>query len=62
MQIEDFGQGFDVSEQLASEVDEDDEHYGLRGLYERAGMIDGELTVVSQPGDGTSVMLEAPVG
>ena len=62
LQIEDFGQGFDVSEQLASEVDEDDEHYGLRGLHERAGMINGELTVVSIPGEGTTVRLEVPVG
>ncbi len=59
LQIDDDGKGFDVSEQLGSEAGEDDEHYGLRGLYERANMIDGELTVVSQPGEGTSIRLEA---
>lgn len=35
---------------------------GIRGMYERALLIDAELTVEPRPGGGTEVKLEVPVG
>jgi signal transduction histidine kinase len=34
---------------------------GLRGLEDRVGAVDGELTVVSPPGEGTVVRLVLPL-
>jgi signal transduction histidine kinase len=35
---------------------------GLRGLVDRVDALDGRLTVVSPPGEGTSVRAELPCG
>ena len=56
--IEDDGKGFDVSQvtALASE-----KKLGLFGMYERASLIGGKLTIESQPGAGTTIFLEVPL-
>lgn len=55
--IEDDGQGFDVNATATSA----DTKLGLFGMYERASLIGGKLTVESQPGSGTAVFLEVPL-
>jgi PAS domain S-box-containing protein len=50
--IEDNGIGFNP------ETASDDQHLGLFGMRERTEMIDGELTIESAPGKGTTIMLE----
>ena len=55
--IEDDGRGFDRS------VDRSDEqhHYGLIGMQERAERLGGEFHITSSPGKGTQVRLSIPV-
>jgi PAS domain S-box-containing protein len=50
--IEDDGRGFE---------EEDEPGLGLTGMRERAGLIGGELAVVSRPGSGTTVILRVPM-
>jgi len=52
----DDGEGFDVSADPAGG------HHGLRGMRERAELIGARLELVSRPGGGTTLHLEAPVG
>ncbi len=56
--VEDDGKGFDVNNVMASE---DKSKLGLFGMYERASLIGGKLTIESQPGAGTTVYLEVPL-
>jgi signal transduction histidine kinase len=53
--IEDNGIGFDVSQIVASASEK---KLGLFGMYERASLIGGKLTIESRPGAGTTVFLE----
>ena len=53
LEIQDHGVGFDpdrVSE----------EHFGIRGIYERARLFGGQATVQSAPGKGTRIRVELP--
>jgi signal transduction histidine kinase len=56
--IEDDGRGFDINSVMASA---DKKGLGLFGMYERASLIGGNLTVESQPGSGTTIFLEVPL-
>jgi two-component system, NarL family, sensor histidine kinase UhpB len=56
MVIEDDGIGFDT----ADREDARDRGIGIIGMRERAALIGGSLQIESQPGQGTSVFLEAP--
>ncbi len=56
--IEDDGQGFDVSAVMSSAGRN---RLGLFGMYERASLIGGNLTIESQPGSGTTIFLEVPL-
>ncbi len=56
--IEDDGKGFTVNGVMASE---EGKRLGLFGMYERASLIGGNLTIESQPGAGTTVFLEVPL-
>ncbi len=49
--ISDDGRGFDPAQSLP------DDHYGLRGMRERAEMIGAILEVESRPGHGTTIRL-----
>ncbi len=51
--IEDDGDGFDSDRPPG---------LGLTGMQERAAMINGTLEIDSHPGEGTSVIVRAPVG
>lgn len=52
--IADDGRGFDPTAAP-------DGRYGLRGMHERASLIDGTLTAQSAPGAGTRITLTAPL-
>ena len=52
LSISDDGCGFSPLETA------DGSHYGLRGMQERASMLGGEVQVVSQPGQGTTICLK----
>jgi signal transduction histidine kinase len=56
MVIEDNGIGFDVADREETR----DKGIGIIGMRERAALIGGSLQIESQPGQGTSVFLEAP--
>lgn len=60
--VEDDGRGFDVAEVERRETPELSEGFGLRGMRERAELVGGTLTLESQPGRGTTVRLEVPIG
>lgn len=49
--VRDNGTGFDLEKNL------DSGHWGLMGMTERAKFIGGELTITSQPGNGTAISL-----
>ncbi|MHB9112650.1 MAG: sensor histidine kinase [Thermoleophilia bacterium] len=53
--IEDEGHGFD--EELLSKRQQEG-HMGIRGMHERAALIDGRLETFSAPGEGTRVVLQ----
>ncbi len=55
----DNGSGFDVQQfQQGDEAD----HFGLRGMKERAKMLGGTLAIESTPGKGTRIELSIPRG
>ncbi len=49
--VADDGKGFAMADFAANG------HYGLKGMYERALLIDGELTVESESGSGTRIAI-----
>ncbi|MHB1510060.1 MAG: GAF domain-containing sensor histidine kinase [Acidimicrobiales bacterium] len=53
--IEDDGRGFDPNQRP-------DGHLGIRGMEERADLVGGSVRVISVPGQGTTVVLEVPLG
>jgi signal transduction histidine kinase len=53
LQVRDDGQGF--------EADRASDGYGLRGMRERLGQVNGRIEVTSAPGAGTCVRAEVPV-
>jgi signal transduction histidine kinase len=55
--IEDNGRGFDVNGVMASKGEK---QLGLYGMYERASLIGGKLTIESEIGVGTTIYLEVP--
>jgi signal transduction histidine kinase len=58
LSVEDEGQGFDPG--VFDGLD-DGRHLGLRTMRERAESVGGTLTVESQPGQGTRVVLDLPL-
>ena len=56
--IEDDGKGFDVDSVMLSAGEQ---NLGLFGMYERASLIGGKLTIESQFGEGTTIFLELPL-
>jgi signal transduction histidine kinase len=57
LRISDNGSGFSfVEEDLSSNG-----HFGIKGMHERAAQIHARLAIKSSPGDGTTVILEAPI-
>ena len=60
LEIEDTGKGFDTPVLSDSAVLKP-EHIGLRGMRQRAGLVQGVLEVRSRPGEGTKVRVEVPL-
>ena len=58
MRIQDDGQGFDLPQLTAA----NGAHFGLLGMHERARQMGARFNVRSQPGQGTEVLVEVPVG
>lgn len=58
VEIKDNGKGFDLEAVSGKIVG----HYGLLAMKERAHLVDGELTVASTPGNGTTLKGTFPLG
>ena len=56
LSVRDDGRGFDQSNNQSNG------HFGLVGMRERATQIGGELRIVSAVGNGTEVVVDAPIG
>lgn len=58
LSIRDNGRGFEPEVALALEHGR--EHFGLRGMQERARSLGGTCDIFSQPGAGTSIIIDIP--
>ena len=56
--IRDDGRGFDIQTILTQTYNED--HFGLRGMRERAHALGGTCRIYSQPDAGTSIVIDLP--
>lgn len=61
LEIEDRGKGFSPPPLIGPLATEHPVHIGLRGMRERAAMINADFTLVSTPGRGTCVRVEIPL-
>ncbi len=61
LQVADHGRGFQPPPLSGPEATERHEHIGLRGMRERAALVNGELFVESHPDAGTRVRVEIPL-
>jgi PAS domain S-box-containing protein len=59
LEIEDNGKGFDLPERWIEFVRQG--HLGLVGIRERVEAIGGKLTIISEPGKGSLIRVEAPI-
>ncbi len=57
--IEDNGVGFDV--EAVSRDPEKWDHFGLRGILERARLVGGEARISSKKGHGTRIVIDVPM-
>jgi two-component system sensor histidine kinase DegS len=57
--ITDTGIGFDVA--VVSQDPEKWDHFGLRGIVERARLVGGEARIESKRGQGTRIVIEVPL-
>jgi len=58
LRIEDNGQGFDVKRRLARSFKE--KRLGISSMEERVSLLEGTLSIKSQPSRGTSLVIEVP--
>ena len=61
LEIEDRGKGFSPPPMVGPMATEHPIHIGLRGMRERAATLNGEFSVTSTPGVGTTVKVEIPL-
>jgi len=61
MEIEDDGKGFDAKDVLEPERKKDQGGFGLLGMEERISLLDGTLTIQSEPGKGTKISVYVPI-
>src|SRR5204863_6357011 len=54
LRVEDDGKGFDPEVKKPG-------HFGLPGLHEQAHLLGAKLTIDSEPGKGTRILLDAPL-
>jgi signal transduction histidine kinase len=55
--IQDNGKGFNPNELAAS----NNGHFGLMGISERTKRLDGQLSIISAPGTGTTIRITVPL-
>ncbi|RME98434.1 MAG: GAF domain-containing protein [Chloroflexi bacterium] len=55
LEVQDWGRGFNVAD-----LPQEGQRLGLEGMRERALLLGGELTVESQPGQGTRIVARIP--
>ena len=55
LEVRDNGRGIEPSDTAKFNS------FGIRGMIERAGLLDGKLTVSGVPGEGTIVRLSMPL-
>jgi signal transduction histidine kinase len=60
LEVSDQGRGFEPPPLSGPHATESHQHIGLRGMRERAALLDGKLLVESHPGAGTCVRVEVP--
>jgi signal transduction histidine kinase len=60
IEIEDQGRGFEPPPLVGPDATEREMHIGLRGMRERASLVNGELRVESKLGAGTRVRVQVP--
>ena len=58
--ISDNGVGFNMEQVLHNPEKWD--HFGVRGIVERAKLVGGEATIDSKKGRGTQIVVEVPLG
>jgi signal transduction histidine kinase len=59
LEVTDDGVGFEVGADIdtgADAVADSSSGYGMRSMAERAELVGGDLTVISQPGAGTTIV------
>jgi signal transduction histidine kinase len=56
--VSDHGVGFDLGQDIDWAQLQQDKHFGLIGMYERAKLIGADLQIQSQPGQGTTVSVQ----
>jgi signal transduction histidine kinase len=59
LSVQDDGQGFVVPERLSILAREN--HFGLIGIDEHVALIKGDLSIASEPGEGTDVTVRVPL-
>ena len=52
--VQDWGVGFDPAKVAG-------DHFGLRGIRERARLLGGKATIESAPSEGTRIAVELPI-
>ena len=57
--ITDNGHGFDIN---TTDIESEDGHIGIRSMRERTKIMNGSLSIESEPGKGTVVTLIVPIG
>lgn len=60
LEVIDQGRGFEPPPLDGPGATEREEHIGLRGMRERMHLVGGQLRVISRPGQGTRVVVQAP--
>ncbi|KPV53025.1 histidine kinase [Kouleothrix aurantiaca] len=60
LEVADQGRGFEPPPLEGPGATEREEHIGLRGMRERMHLVGGQLRVISQPGQGTRVIVQVP--
>ncbi|WP_119071376.1 sensor histidine kinase [Aggregatilinea lenta] len=59
--VRDDGKGFTAPRYTAELDASGQRHFGIMGMYERAALIGAHLQVKSEPGDGTTITVRAPI-
>ncbi|MBM4426390.1 MAG: sensor histidine kinase [Chloroflexi bacterium] len=59
LDISDQGRGFDPA--IALSRSQNREHFGLHGIQERARVMGGDFEIISQPNEGTRIMINLPI-